>query len=68
MSTITGWDDRYPDFEDEYEEHLTCDVCGSDLSLGYPEVGCPFCLPCGGQYAPGTEECDFCEYAKECSS
>lgn len=60
--------DDYPDFDDDYEEHDTCDVCGCDLSLGYPDGdGCPFCLPCGGQFAPGTEECDFCRYWKECA-
>ena len=44
-----------------------CGICGAELVGGYPETGgCPDCLPCGGQYSPGTEECDFCEWSDEC--
>ena len=32
-----------------------CDVCGSEDG-----DGCPFCRPCSGCYAPGSEECDWC--------
>lgn len=55
--------DDYDDYEIE-----NCDVCGADLSLGYPQEpeGCPCCLPCGGQYAAGTEDCDFCSCSEEC--
>ena len=53
-------------FEDD-DNFNFCEYCGADLSLGYPEGdGCPNCLPCGGQYAPGTEECDWCVWSDKC--
>lgn len=53
---------------EDYEDNQACEGCESDLSMGYPEGdGCPLCLPCGGGYAPGTEECDFCNYRDECA-
>ena len=50
--------------EDEYynDEFDRCDVCGSDDG-----DGCPFCRPCSGSYAPGTEECDWCPDSEECA-
>ena len=27
---------------------------------------CPLCCGSGGCYEPGTEECDFCDWASEC--
>jgi hypothetical protein len=47
---------------------LECDMCGADLSLGYPDGdGCPVCLSCGGAFAPGSEECDFCKWYNYCA-
>lgn len=61
------FDHHAPEAQD-FQETADCHVCGADLSLGYPEGdGCPHCLPCGGRYAPGTEECDWCSWASECS-
>lgn len=50
-----------------------CEICGASLSLAWGIVGdvedegCPACLPCGGQYSPGTEECQFCGYSDFCA-
>ena len=42
-----------------------CDGCGRDVN-GYDEVHpCPQC--CSLDYAPGSEECDWCPYEEECS-
>jgi hypothetical protein len=49
----------------EDDDLIVCDVCGS---TGDDGEGCPFCLPCSGMYAPGSEECDFCNYQYECSN
>jgi hypothetical protein len=58
--------DNFDDYLDQDIEF--CDVCGAELIDGYPEEGgCPFCLPCGGEYAPGTEECMFCKWSDECA-
>jgi hypothetical protein len=65
---VDGIDEDSDDFPGDKEASETCDVCGADLSLGYPDPGgCPFCLPCGGDYAPGSEECDCCDYSGECA-
>lgn len=42
------------------------DTCQSCDSTPYGGEGCPDCLPCAGEYAPGTEECDWCKYQNEC--
>lgn len=53
---------------DPDEEWETCERCGADLLGGVAFAGgCPECMPCSGQYAAGTEECDFCEFEKECA-
>lgn len=53
-----------------------CEICGASLSLARgivgddvvdTEPGCPACLPCGGMYAPGTEECQLCGYSDFCA-
>ena len=44
-------------------EENTCDDCGTPLSIGR---GCLSCMPCSGEYQPGTEECDRCHLADEC--
>lgn len=56
------------DFDERYydDDVSCCEVCGAEL-MG-DEGGCPACLPCGGEYSPGTEECDWCEYADECAA
>ena len=41
----------------------TCDDCGTPISIG---SGCLSCMPCNGEYQPGTEECDRCRLADEC--
>lgn len=33
----------------------------------YEEDDNPYPKDCFGCYAPGTEECDWCEYADECA-
>ncbi len=40
-----------------------CDDCGTLASVG---SGCITCMPCDGEYNPGTEECDFCHVADDC--
>ena len=45
-----------PDDGDTYDDEPACD-CGGD--------GCPEC--CGNDYAPGTEECDFCRWSDVCA-
>ncbi len=40
----------------DYFDDDECDGCDGE--------GCPLC--CGHDYAPGTEECDFCIYAVDC--
>lgn len=55
------------DCMDDYDDR--CDVCGAHLVGGEPETGgCPSCLPCGGVYSAGTEECEFCEWSDSCSA
>jgi len=52
--------DDYYDFDDDYEH--TCEGCGrTENDSGQ----CPLC--CSGGYAPGSEQCDFCEYDDECA-
>lgn len=48
-----------PEFDDldEVDGNDYCDGCGNDGP-------CPLC--CGGSYAPGSEECDFCKHSDEC--
>lgn len=41
-----------------------CDGCGR---VFYDDGHCPLCCDCG-MYAPGSEECDFCEHSDECSA
>jgi len=52
---------EFPDYEDEdWEEgNIECDGCDGE--------GCPLCCINNGTYAPGTEECEFCEYSDECA-
>jgi hypothetical protein len=58
-------DDDFEDFEDfQDDESEICEGCGEP----YGDGCCPFCCPNGGMYAPGTEDCDFCDYASECLS
>ena len=48
----------------EYEDlpgESRCFFCGGD-----DDNGCPSCKPCGGVYAPGTEECDWCQFSESC--
>ena len=55
------------------EDGDTCQICGASLSLVQGLVheldpeGCPACLPCGGLYSSGTEECGFCTYSDFCA-
>lgn len=52
------WDDSV--YEDEGDD--VCDGCGrGEMDDGQ----CPLC--CGNMFAPGSEECDFCEYSEECA-
>lgn len=55
------------DFSDDSESApWVCDCCGK---VEYDDRdGCPLCCNNGGAYAPGSEECDFCEYADECAT
>ena len=59
----------YPDHDDDDgERDEVCGECGSHLDPnGFGEPGCPDCLPCGGCYAPGSEECDFCHMSDDCA-
>ena len=53
------WDDDYEDDLD-YE----CDGCGrTSMDDGW----CPMCCPNGGSYAPGTEDCEICDYYQVCA-
>ena len=73
--TWTGYDDQmlvmgepdddpedFGDFSDEDSD--TCEGCGES----YGDGCCPLCCSNGGMYAPGTEDCDFCDYSSECAS
>lgn len=44
--------------------HLNGDDDIHDCDCG--GIGCPECMPCGWQYAAGSEECDFCEHEAVC--
>jgi hypothetical protein len=46
--------DEYDPFDDDEQE---CDGCDGE--------GCPLC--CGQDYAPSSEECDFCKHSDECA-
>jgi len=52
-----------PEKEWDYDdnEELDDDVCDG---CGQSDGQCPLC--CGHMYAPGSEECDFCNYNDEC--
>lgn len=51
------------DFDyDPLDDDDVCEGCGKPNGEGH----CPMCCPYDGWYAPGTEECDFCEYSDEC--
>ena len=52
------------DFDDDRD---FCEGCGRELGTYDSGEGCPMCKECGGIYAPGTEECDWCPYSDECS-
>ncbi|MBN2039606.1 MAG: hypothetical protein JW864_06170 [Spirochaetes bacterium] len=52
------------EFDDEEDDEGGCEVCGR---RPYDDGYCPMCCPAGGCYAPGTEECEFCEYSDECA-
>lgn len=54
------------DFDDDFDDDV-CEVCGSSLLDG-DGGNCPFCRGCGGEYAAGSEECDFCPDEAECSA
>ena len=56
-------DDYEP--SEQYPDDAFCEYCGRNLNEDVK--GCPECNSCGGIYAPGTEECDWCEYSGECS-
>jgi hypothetical protein len=55
-------DEDVLDFDDEEEDDDLeyCEGCGRPFGEGQ----CPFC--CGHDFAPGSEECDFCNHVKEC--
>lgn len=48
------------DIPDDIGEEDICDGCGE------VEGQCPLC--CGFIYSPGSEECDFCGYERECAT
>lgn len=48
---------------DELWEEEICERCGEVYGEG---EGCPECRSCGGDYACGSEECDWCKYSREC--
>lgn len=52
--------DDFDLYDDDYESG-PCDGCGRTY---FDDGHCPMC--CGMDYAPGSEECDFCEYSDEC--
>jgi hypothetical protein len=49
--------------DDDGEDKYRCEGCGRGP---YDDGQCPLCCP-QGMYAPGTEECDWCEYSDECA-
>ena len=51
------------DYDEDEDIDYGCDGCGRTQDQ---DGWCPTCCPNGGMYAPGTEDCDFCEYYKEC--
>ena len=51
-------DDEFEYYESEWEGE--CAICDGN--------GCPECLPCGGIFSPGTNECDRCKYYNECAN
>jgi len=53
------------DFEDDYYEEGE-ESCGCDIEHGVYEW-CPDCCDFGGDYQPGTETCDFCDYHEACA-
>lgn len=55
-------EEDYDDYDYD-EDNYCCSCCGSD---GMDENFCPMCCTNSGQYAPGTEECDLCQYGDEC--
>lgn len=59
MSLEDGYIPPEQDIPEDYDDELACDCCDGE--------GCPNCLPCGGMFAPGSEECDFCKWNEECS-
>lgn len=54
-------DNDYDDgeYDGDAGDTFICDGCGQE------DGQCPLC--CGSSYAPGSEECDFCEYSDECA-
>lgn len=51
--------------EDSLEDDESCPTCGS-LPDSPHEQRCWDCRGCGGMYAPGTEQCDWCPDEKLC--
>lgn len=61
---ISGeFDDDPEDFADYDDTEGACEGCGKP----YEDGCCPLCCPNGGMYAPGSEDCDFCDYTEECA-
>jgi len=46
------------DFDEWTNEDCPCEGCGEE------DGQCPVC--CGFMYAPGSEQCECCEYEREC--
>lgn len=55
-------EDSDADYFGDPDDDGRCEVCDADtIDGGDP---CPAC--CGQSFAPGSEECDFCEHEQEC--
>lgn len=57
MSSPEDWDES----EFSEEEDSGCDIPHTSDEI------CPECCSFGGDYQPGTEDCDFCSFTKLCS-
>jgi hypothetical protein len=56
------YEDEDYDFDDyEESEETACTIPHSKYEK------CPECCDFGGNYQPGTEECDFCPWADVCA-
>lgn len=53
--------DEYNIDDIDNDDVAECEGCGEP----YGEGKCPLC--CGHSYACGSEQCDFCEYERECA-